>query len=63
MERGRRAGRPHARHRALLEAVQGARADAEASLVARMTLAAHRGSWRAACWLLEREYPERWGPR
>jgi hypothetical protein len=46
-----------------LEAVQAAQADAEASLVARMTLAAQRGSWRAAAWLLERKYPERWGER
>lgn len=43
------------------EAVQAARADCGASLAARITLAAQRGSWRAAAWLLEHEYPDRWG--
>jgi hypothetical protein len=49
-------------HRQLREAVARARAGCEADLVARTTLAAHKGSWRAAAWLLERHYPERWGP-
>ncbi|MCW2984426.1 MAG: hypothetical protein JWR63_1996 [Conexibacter sp.] len=49
-------------HRQLRAAVAGARAGCEADLVARTTLAAHRGSWRAAAWLLERQAPERWGP-
>jgi hypothetical protein len=51
-----------AEHRQLREAVRHARAGCEADLVARTTLAAHRGSWRAAAWLLERQAPERWGP-
>jgi phage shock protein PspC (stress-responsive transcriptional regulator) len=52
-------GRPE--HRQLREAVQRARAGCEADLVARMHLAALRGSWRAAAYLLERQAPERWG--
>lgn len=59
---GRQPGRRYARHRALLAAVEQARAEAEVDLVASMMRAARRGSWKAACWLLEREYPERWGP-
>jgi hypothetical protein len=51
---------PRPEHQRLRRAVQGARADCEADLVARMTLTAHRGSWRASAWLLERQHPERW---
>ena len=40
----------------------GARAEAEAILVGRVQKAASAGSWRAACWLLERQWPERWAP-
>jgi hypothetical protein len=47
-------------HQRLRRAVERAHAGCEADLVARMTLAAHRGSWRASAWLLERQYPERW---
>jgi len=36
------------------------RAESEAVLVVRIARAAERGSWRAAAWLLERRYPERW---
>ena len=43
-------------------AVEQARADAEADLVATLRKAARSGSWRAACWLLERQNPEEWGP-
>lgn len=42
------------------EAVERARAESEAMLVGRVTTAAAKGSWRAACWLLERQWPERW---
>jgi hypothetical protein len=41
-------------------AVEQARAEAEAILVGRVQKAAQAGSWRAACWLLERQWPERW---
>ncbi|HMJ35475.1 MAG TPA: hypothetical protein VK501_16320 [Baekduia sp.] len=51
---------PRPEHQQLREAVQRARAGCEGDLVARMTLAAHRGSWRAAAWLLERQAPDRW---
>jgi hypothetical protein len=47
-------------HRRLREAVHGAQAACQADSVARMTLAANRGHWRAAAWLLERQYPEGW---
>jgi hypothetical protein len=43
-------------YRAFRAAVEQARADAEASLVAR----AARGNWRAAAFLLEQRFPERW---
>jgi Bacteriophage Sf6, terminase small subunit-like len=49
--------RQHPRFR---EAVEQARAEAEAILVGRVHKAAQAGSWRAACWLLERQWPERW---
>lgn len=43
------------------EAVEKARAEAEAILVGRVQQAATT-SWRAATWLLERQWPERWAP-
>jgi transposase len=64
MHRGdpaRAAGRD-ALHRQLRAAVEAARAERETILVAQMTRAASRGSWRAAAWLLERQFPSRWGP-
>src|SRR3954452_19971440 len=51
---------PRPEHRQLREAVERARAGCEADLVARTHLAALRGSWRSAAWLLERQAPERW---
>ena len=44
------------------DAVAIARSEAEAILVGRVQQAATKGSWRAACWLLERQWPERWAP-
>lgn len=41
-------------------AIERARAEAEALLVGRVQKSAGSGSWRAACWLLERQWPERW---
>jgi hypothetical protein len=60
LERGTRPGRREERYRALREAVERARAEHEAILVAQLGRAAAKGSWRAAAWLLERAYPERW---
>lgn len=62
LARGALPGRANAPHRALLAAVEGARAACEGDEVARILLASQRGSWRATAWLLERRYPERWGP-
>lgn len=47
-------------HREFRDAVEVARAEAEATLVTRVAKAAANGSWPAAGWLLERRYPERW---
>lgn len=41
-------------------AVDTARGEAETILVMQVQRAAGQGSWRAACWLLERQWPERW---
>ena len=60
--RGALPGRTTAPHRALLAAVERARAACEADQVARITLTAQRGSRRASAFLLERQYPDRWGP-
>ncbi|MDO8307001.1 MAG: hypothetical protein Q7V58_01415 [Actinomycetota bacterium] len=38
------------------------RATAEVNALREIEQAAHRGNWRAAAWILERRYPERWGP-
>lgn len=42
------------------DAVEQARAESEAVLVARIAKAASSGSWQAASWLLERRFAERW---
>jgi len=44
------------------EKVESARAEGEARMVAVIARAAQEGDWRAAITLLEREFPERWGP-
>jgi hypothetical protein len=62
LERGRLSGRRHAQHRALRAAILQARAERESDLVASTVRAAARGNWRAAAWLLEQQYPDRWGP-
>jgi hypothetical protein len=43
-------------------AIEQAQGEAEAILVGRVQKAAQAGSWRAACWLLERRWPEHWAP-
>jgi hypothetical protein len=60
MERGTRNGPSNQVHREFRVAVDQARAEAEAILVSRISKAAQAGSWRAACWLLERRNPEKW---
>jgi transposase len=62
VQRGERDGPRDAPYRAFREVVERARGEHEAILVAAMSRAAGRGSWRAAAWVLEREFPERWGP-
>jgi hypothetical protein len=59
LARGERGGASNARHRAFRRAVERARGEAEVVLVALMRRQAS-SSWRAAAWLLERQYPERW---
>jgi transposase len=41
------------------------RADAEAEIACLRTIkaAANAGDWKAAAWMLERRYPEKWGRR
>lgn len=46
--------------RELRERVEQARAEAEVRAVTQIATAA-RDSWQAAAWLLERQYPDRWG--
>jgi len=41
--------------------VERARAQAESRHVAVITKAAIQGQWQASAWLLEREFPDRWG--
>lgn len=60
MERGQYSGRRDAPYRALRDAVERAHAEHEGILVAQLSRAASKGSWRAAAWLLERRFPERW---
>jgi transposase len=48
-------------HRDFYDRVQRARAESEAGLVARIASVAGKGSWQAAAWLLERQFPDRWG--
>lgn len=60
MERGAEAGPKNKPFRDFRTAVEQARAEAEATLVARIAKAAQNGSWSAAGWLLERSVPERW---
>jgi hypothetical protein len=45
-------------HRELRAAVERAREERKGILVSQVGRAASQGSWRAASWLLEREFPE-----
>jgi hypothetical protein len=57
LQRGRKGEDPYA---ALVERVDRARAEGEVRNVATIAKAATE-RWDAAAWLLERQYPERWG--
>ncbi len=50
-------------YRGLRSEVERAIADAEAGEVGLVIKAARDGDWRAAAWLLERRFGERWGRR
>lgn len=60
MDRGESALPVDEPYRDLRERVELARAEGEARNVAAIAAAA-RENWQAAAWLLERQYPERWG--
>lgn len=45
------------------DAIETARAQAEARDVATIARAARRGTWKAAAFMLERRSPRTWGPR
>ncbi len=44
-------------------ALKRADAEAEIACLRRIKAAAEAGDWRAAAWMLERRYPEKWGRR
>jgi len=60
MRRGKSDAEKDAPYRELRIAVEHAKAEAEARTVALLAKASSK-SWQAAAWLLERQYPERWG--
>ncbi len=60
LKRGESTKRVDLPYRQLAQAVERARAEAEANLVAQMRQAAAKGSWKASAWLLERQAPVRW---
>ncbi len=45
------------------DAVEKARAEAEARKLSVIHTAAESGIWQAAAWFLERSFPKRWGRR
>ena len=59
LKRGERTATKDKPYRAFAIAVEQAKADAEAILVKRISNAA-ADDWKAAAWLLERKWPERW---
>ena len=60
MQRGKSYGARDALFHEFREQVSRARAEGEVRNVARIAAAAAE-SWQAAAWLLERQYPQRWG--
>ncbi len=63
IDRGASELKKDAIYREFREAVQKARAEAEARRIAVIHQAAEDGTWQAAAWWLERSFPERWGRR
>jgi len=63
LNRGADDNEPDPRYREFREAVQNARAEAEARNVALIQKAANEGTWQAAAWYLERTAHARWGRR
>ena len=61
MQRGRSSAPVDAPYRELRDRIERARAQAEARHVAIVTRAAIDGNWQASAWMLEREFPDRWG--
>jgi len=61
LNRGADETEPDPRYREFREAVQNARAEAEARNVALIQKAANEGTWQAAAWFLERTAHSRWG--
>ena len=57
---GEKTGAANKDFRDFAEAVERARATSEHYHIAQISRASSR-SWQAAAWLLERQYPERWG--
>jgi len=60
MARGRTGKAADAAYRTFRERMEQAHAEGEAVLAAEIAKAA-RSHWAAAAWILERQYPERWG--
>lgn len=63
MERGLKGGNQNTRYREFRDAVEKARAEAEARKLRAIHIAADNGTWQAAAWWLERSFPDRWGRR
>lgn len=59
-ERGEAGEEPFA---SFLDRLKKARAEGHVALVARIRQAADAGTWQAAAWLLERQYPDLWARR
>lgn len=62
LKRGESSKTADAPYRDFRARVERARAEGEARMVSVIARAAQSGDWRAALALLEREFPDRWGP-
>ena len=61
MERGNTGLPEDEPYRDFRDAVEKARAEAEARKLKAIHIAADTGTWQAAAWWLERSFPKRWG--